>query len=149
MKITVDRTNDSEGNLVFTITAKEIKQIDFPVEKNVMSSLSACKKIINDSCELTRHVDSIQTKLDECIENTCFKLMDRIKFSIRNDLEPKFKAMCQEIYNAIYDAQEGSTKQWLHEFDPQKTRYYFDNDRTVESDYEFEGDCASSDSLLD
>jgi len=39
-----------------------------------------------------------------------------------------FKPICQEIYNWIQDHQSGDIKNWMIQFDPQRTKYYFHND---------------------
>ncbi len=44
--------------------------------------------------------------------------------------------MCQEIYNWIFDNQNEYLKGWIAEYDPQRSRYYFDNDKTHESTQE-------------
>jgi len=40
--------------------------------------------------------------------------------------------MCQEIYNWIFDQQNEPLKRWMLEFDPQRTTFYFDNDKKLE-----------------
>ncbi len=130
MKIKVDRTNTSEGDLVFTITVSDPHQGCFgEEEKKMMNLLDFCK----DSLE---SITSSENKTKEDIislihaskEKTFVRILNNLKFSIENDFRIKYKPICQEIYNWIYDHQTDSLKKWMQEFDPQRTTYYFDND---------------------
>ncbi len=149
MKIKVDRTNTFEQELVFTITVKnphlvpfneeEINCINFfeTMEKSLKLKLGSTSKMLHDIVESNQ---KLKQKLFT-------RIIDNLKFSIENELRVKFRPICQEIYNWIYDFQEGYIKKFLLEFDPQRSKYYFDNDINVaempsdqESEHEFEDD---------
>lgn len=130
MKINVDRIHTPEGNLVFTITVSEPHHSCFgEVEKNIMNLLDICKENVYRTTS-----EENKTKLDVvglihlAKEKTFIRVLDNLKFAIENEFRPKFKPICQEIYNWIYDNQTDVLKKWMSEFDPQRTKYYFDND---------------------
>lgn len=137
MKITVDRTNSPEGNLVFTITVSEPHNALFgDIEKNICSLLDSCKNSIEkDYPEENKLKEDIISSIHGAKEKAFMRVINNLKFVIKNELEVKFVPICQEVYNWIYDAQDKPLKSWLHEFDPQRSKYYFDNDTTIESDY--------------
>ena len=138
MDITVDRTNGSEGNLVFTITVSKPHHSCFDVvEKNIMGVLDFCKSgIENLSPEDNRLRQDVIALIHLAKEKTFERVLNNLKFSIRNDLQPKFDPICQEIYNWIYDSQESCLKEWMSEFNPQRTQYYFDNDIRMKSQFD-------------
>ncbi len=140
MKITVDRINNSQGELVFTITVKEPHNAPFgDVEKDLMIELDKCfKSTTETNAGNIKIKDFILSSIHNAKEKTFIHVIENLKFGIKNELQPMFNPMCQEIYNWIYDAQEGHLKQWLQEFDPQRTKYYFSNDKTSESDFSYE-----------
>ncbi len=129
MKISVDRSKE-EGKLVFTITVTEPTQA--PLSKLHYLSLQSLdgfidkmRVIIGDEDKLFLDVQRANHGVKERIFD---KVLEDLKFAIKNELEPKFKPICQEIYNWIYDKQGGHIKEWMQEFDPQRTEFYFDND---------------------
>ena len=140
MKITVDRNNNEDGDLVFTITIREPALNPFTEEeKAFMSLLEACK--VQASGFETNNLiikNIVLADLNMTKERIFMQVLRRVRFSIKEELELKFHPMCIEIYNWIYDAQDGFLKQWMTEYDPQRTKYYFDNDKTIESDYDYE-----------
>jgi hypothetical protein len=130
MDIKVDRTQTPEGKLVFTITVGEPDIAPFEeVEKNVLESIDKFTK------EMANTIDSSKELYMDIVianhrvkEKVFMKVLDNMKFEIENELRPKFKPICQEIYNWIFDHQKGYLKKWMTEFDPQRTTYFFDND---------------------
>jgi len=130
MKITVERTTNPEGNLVFTITVSEPHFITFEEEER--NALEGIDKF-TESMEIYLNPENllysdIKNANHRVKEKVFMRLLDNLKFSIENELQPKFKPICQEIYNWIYDNQKGYVKKWMEEFDPQRSKYYFDND---------------------
>jgi hypothetical protein len=132
MKIQVDRTNTPEGNLIFTITVSEPHHSSFgEIEKNIMGVLDFCKEgVQNLSPEDNKVRNDVIGLIHNAKEKTFMRVLDNLKFAIENEFRPKFKPICQEIYNWIYDNQTDVLKKWMSEFDPQRTKYYFDNDIT-------------------
>jgi hypothetical protein len=130
MKIQVDRTNTSEGNLVFTITVSNPHHSCFgEIEKNIMNLLDFCKEgVQNLSPEDNKVRNDVIGLIHNAKEKAFMRVLDNLKFAIENEFRPKFKPICQEIYNWIYDNQTDLLKKWMSEFDPQRTKYYFDND---------------------
>ncbi len=131
MKIKVDRKSTPEGDLVFTVTVSEPHHACFDdVERNVMDILEFTKKGVEDlTPEDNKLRQDVVGLIHAAKEKAFTRVMNSLKFAIENDLRPKFKPICQEIYNWIYDNQKDVLKGWLSEFDPQRTKYYFDNDR--------------------
>ncbi len=130
MKIKVDRTSTSESKLIFTITVDEPHHSCFgDIEKNIIQILDGCKKDLEETCldKNKTKIDTIEL-IDSVKEKMFVRILDNLKFSIENEFRPKFKPICQEIYNWIYDHQTDFLKKWMKEFDPQRTKYYFDND---------------------
>ncbi len=130
MDIKVDRTNTPEGDLVFTITVSNPHHTCFGgIEKSIMDILDFSKKGIQDlSPEDNKTRNDVVGLIHAAKEKAFVRVLDNLKFSIENEFRPKFKPICQEIYNWIYDHQEDVVKGWLSDFDPQRTKYYFDND---------------------
>ena len=133
MDINVDRTHTSEGNLIFTITVNEPHHSCFgEIEKKMMNILDVCKERVD---RLTPHEnklkDDIVSLIHQIKEKTFMRVLSNLKFAIENEFRPKFQPICQEIYNWINDNQTDVLKKWMSEFDPQRTRYYFDNDPEV------------------
>jgi len=130
MKITVDRTNTPEGNLVFTVTVTEPHFSFFgEEEKQVMDRLDVCKnEILTYVSHASETKDLVLDAMHAVKAETFIKVLKELKFSIKNELTPMFKPICQEIYNWMYDYQTGALKTWMCEFDPQRTKYYFNND---------------------
>ena len=130
MKITVDRTHTSENNLVFTVTVSEPHLTCFgESEKQMMRLLEICQddveRVVLDENKLK---DDIKGLIHSAKEKTFVRVLNNLKFSIENEFRPMFKPICQEIYNWIQDHQSGDIKNWMIEFDPERTKYYFHND---------------------
>jgi len=130
MKITVDRTHTSESNLVFTITVSSPHLTCFgESEKQMMKLLEICQddieRVVLDENKLK---DDIKGLIHSAKEKAFVRVLDNLKFSIENEFRPMFKPICQEIYNWIQDHQSGDIKNWMIQFDPQRTKYYFHND---------------------
>lgn len=134
MKITVDRTETLEGNLVFKITVSEPHHACFDeVEKNIMGVLDFCKTgVENLSPEDNRLRQDVVALIHLAKEKTFNKVLNSLKFAIKEQLQPKFDPICQEIFNWIHDQQRDVLKNWMNEFNPERTKYYFDNDRKNE-----------------
>ncbi len=130
MKITVDRTNTSEGELVFTIKVSEPHHACFSeIEKNIMELLDLCKTgVENISPEDNKLRQDVIASIHHAKEKTFLRVLNNLKFAIKEELQPKFNPICQEIYNWIHDKQTSNLKTWMNEFDSQRTTYYFDND---------------------
>ena len=138
MKITVERTVNEKNELVFTITCREPHNVPFTDdERGLLKALDTCKGAVEELL-IPEHKLRIKTvsHLHDIKEKLFSTLLSSLQFAIRNHLNPKMEPMRQEIYNWIYDCQEGDLKRWMQEFDPQRTKFYFDNDRTIESDEE-------------
>lgn len=130
MKIKVDRDNKENGELVFTITVSKPDVADFgEMEKSMLDTLDACQHEISLH---KAHDSKLQIDIINLIHTSKLRAfgrtLDQLKRCIKDDLQIKFNPICQEIYNWIYDHQDGVLKSWLIEFDPQRTKYYFDND---------------------
>lgn len=137
MKIKVDRTIKAEGELVFTITVTEPHVSPFSeIEKNALESIDAftkeMEKTLDPASVLYQDIVNANHKVKEKV--FC-KVLENLKFAIENEFRPKFKPICQEIYNWIYDKQEGFLKRWMSEFDPQRTTYFFDNDGRLQNQH--------------
>lgn len=140
MKITVDRNVNQDGSLVFTITAKEPNEIAFTEnDKKIMDVLTNCKRDLAETEDDPRLIKEHLLEALHGIRDMMFQsVIKSLRTAIRGQLHAKIEPICQEIYNWMYDNQTDVLKSWLQEFDPQRVKYYFDNDRTVESDYDGE-----------
>jgi hypothetical protein len=130
MKITVDRVKKPEGDLVFTITVSEPHDSCFgEIENTMMRLLDRCKEdVYHTTSEENALKNDVMGLIHAAKEKAFLRVLDNLKFSIRHQLQPKFQPICQEIYNWIYDYQKGDLRTWMIDFDPQRTKYYFDND---------------------
>ncbi len=137
MKITVDRTVDSEGDLIFTIKVTEPHVAPFTKdEKSSLECIDIFTKQLADVLDPNKPLfQDIQNANHAVKEKVFTRVLTNLKFAIENDLRPKFRPICQEIYNWIYDSQEGFLRTWMQEFDPQRTTYYFDNDEKMKSQF--------------
>ncbi len=133
MKITVDR-DVKEDELVFTIRVAEPHHACFgEIENEMMKLLDICKDDVSRvTLEENKTKNDVMGLIHAAKEKTFVRVLDSLKFAIQNELAPMFKPICQEIYNWIHDQQSGDLKTWMIEFDPQRTKYYFDNDRTAQ-----------------
>lgn len=139
MKIEVNRTDHPEG-LTFTINVTEPHDAPFSeIDSETINFLEKCKKSVE---KLAPPEDKLVGEVVNSIHTIKQRTFDRVKtsleFAIENNVKEKLRPICQEIYNWIYDNQKPHLKNWMQEFDPQRVKYYFDNDKTVESDYEEE-----------
>lgn len=137
MKITVDR-HLKDDQLVFTITCSEPHDVPFgQIEKHMMTILETCKAAVEETPTNPEDENKLKMEIKQLIHSAKEKAFNRVQsslhFAIQNELKPKVGPMAQEIYNWIYDHQKDLVKQWLAEFDPQRTKYYFDNDKTADS----------------
>jgi len=122
-----------DGSVIFTIKVSNPHSVWFSEsDQKLMKILDVCKAECVD--EQGKLKDDIIRLVHAAKEKTFRGVLDKLNFDIKNTFEPRFKHICQEIYNWIYDAQTGSLKGWMNDFDPQRTKFYFDNDKTIESD---------------
>lgn len=130
MKITVNRGVNVMGDLVFTITVSEPHHTCFgDYEKQIMELLDICKNDIHRIAPNTNKTkEDVISLIHVAKEKTFIRILNNLKFAIENDFRTKFKPICQEIYNWIQDNQTTQVKSWMSDFDPQRTKYYFDND---------------------
>jgi hypothetical protein len=139
MKIEVTRTDHSEG-LTFTINVTEPHDAPFSeIDSEPINFLELCKKEVERLAPPEHKlVGEVVNSIHAIKQRTFDRVKTSLEFSIENSLKLKLRPICQEIYNWIYDNQKPNLKAWMQEFDPQRTKYYFDNDKTAESDYEDE-----------
>ncbi len=139
MKIKVERHNLEGTGLVFTIKVSDAHTVPFDEhEKQILHKLDICQKEIEKMAECKER-DEILRGLFLVRERIFKKVLTNMTFAIESNLKPKFQHMCQEIYNWLYDKQASDLKKWMEEFDPQRSIYYFDNDRKAE-DYSITDD---------
>ncbi len=135
MYIDTNRTMDSDGSITFTIKVSNPHAVEFSEsDQQLMRILDICKKDAECVDAEGKIKDDIKRLIHAAKEKTFQRILDKLNFDIRNNFEPRFKHICQEIYNWIYDAQTGALKGWMQDFDPQRSKFYFDNDKNVESD---------------
>lgn len=144
MKITVDRIVNDQKELVFTIKVTEPHNAPFgELEQKICTILDSCKDSVSlVTNEENRLKTDILSTIHYAKEQAFMRVLSSLKFSIKNELKLKFDPMCQEIYNWIFDQQNDVLKRWMHEFDPQRTTFYFDNDNKIEpvKEYAFSED---------
>jgi hypothetical protein len=132
MKIKVERENHGDEGLVFTIRVSDPHTVPFDEhEKQILHKLDICQKEIENMLECKER-DEILRNLFTVRDKIFKRVLNNMTFAIEANLKPKFQHMCQEIYNWLYDKQAGDPKKWMEEFDPQRSIYYFDNDRKAE-----------------
>lgn len=135
MYIQVERIESPEGNLVFTVTVSDPHHSCFGEEEiKLMKYLDTCKKDVEDliSQDNKNRAEAL-THIHEIKEKVFVRVLDNLKFEIENEFRPRFKPICQEIYNWIYHHQKDELKSWMSDFDPQRTRYFFDNDPQLQA----------------
>lgn len=140
MDIKVNRRVKENGDLVFEIVVSEPHLAPFDVaERDMMDIMQDAKKKLEAVADPE---NKTRIDVEQGIHWSKGKVFERVlknlQFAIKNQLEPKFQPICQEIYNWIYDNQKDILKHWMLEFDPQRSKYYFDNDRNIEKDFDDE-----------
>lgn len=136
MKIEVNRINTNEGDLVFNIKISKPTYVNLKLEENqILSMVNDCQKRVEVIDSDDNLKDSVVNILQIAKTKTFERVLNQIKSSINEDLESKMKPIKQEIYNWLYDHQNNPLKNWMLDLDPQRTKYYFDNDITSESNY--------------
>lgn len=134
MEITVDRTCE-EDVIVFTIKVKDLKKSPFnEASLQMMKTLDIAKSDVYK--HENPYLEAVVMHIHAAKEAVCDKVIKNLKFEIKEQFEPKFKQVCQEIYNSVVDSQEEFVKSWMLESEPERFKYYFNNDKTIESDYE-------------
>jgi len=135
MKISVDRTESPEGDLTFIITVKEPHVAPFSdAERISLESIDKFTKSMEQTLDPTGILYQDILNANHKVKEKVFcRVLQNLKFAIENELRPKFRPICQEVYNWIQDKQEGFLKTWMIEFDPQRTTYYFDNDEKMKA----------------
>lgn len=141
MNIKVNRIDKNEA-LVFEIVVTKPHLAPFSEsDEAIMNLLEDAKNKFNDLADPENYS---RIKAEQGIhlakEKVFLRILDSLKFSIKNSLESKFNHICQEIYNWIHDHQEGRLQRWMSECNPQRTKYYFDNDKNIEKDFDEEED---------
>src|ERR1043166_3728097 len=119
MKIEVNRSHASGGELMFTILVSEPHEIGISQDEiEIMHLLEKCVEDIKcyDASIPEEASEAVRETFHDVKSNIFHRLLDKLKFSIENNFRPKFKPICQEIYNWIYDYQKGEIKQWMQEF---------------------------------
>ena len=138
MDIKVNREISQDNELIFTIKVSDPHILNLLVLEDktallkIESFLMQLEMLINPEGRLYQDIVNANHNLKEKIFT---RFLDSLKFSIENEFRPKFKPICQEIYNWIFDRQEGHIKTWMTQFDPQRTTYYFDNDNKKPDSY--------------
>lgn len=137
MKIEVNRIIKENG-LVFEIHVTEPHSAPFSeADEAIMNLLEDAKnKFDNIADEENASRMNAEQGIEWAKNQVFINVLESLKFAIKNQLEQKFKPMCQEIYNWIYDHQEGRLQRWMSECDPKRTKYYFDNDMNIEKSYD-------------
>lgn len=147
MDIEIDREVTPEGDLVFCIRVKNPQKINFSeVDKKILDGLDNFTLELGNTIDVQNRIYQEYVTGKDGIKEKIFKrCIKNLKFNIINSLETKFDPICQEIYNWIYLHQDDHAKMWLLHCDPQRTKYYFDNDRCAneslqkqESDHEID-----------
>ncbi len=127
MKIAVERTEEADS-LTFTIKVTEPHHAPFTQEdERILSFLQG--GIANISEDPSAVAELIKQAIHHVQAITFNKIKENLCFAIHGQLVEKVKPMQQDIYNWLYDRQPPHLKQWMQEFDPQRTKYYFDNDK--------------------
>ncbi len=129
MKIEVARV-DHPDSLVFTIIVTEPHIVPFtPQEHLTLTSMDAFIKNMENTLhphsKLYRDILEANHGVKEKI---LMRVLKSLKESIKEDLQPKFDPICEEIFNWLYDRQDGQLRSWLSQFQPERTKYYFSND---------------------
>ena len=132
MKIEVNRDFDGD-DLVFTIRCSDPNAV--PFDSYAMMLLDDMSDNVKAKC-LPEHV--LTHEIEESIHALKVKAFERMRSKIasciENHLYPRYQHMAQEIYNWIYDLQKDDVRAWMLTFDPQRTKYYFDNDPNPDQD---------------
>jgi hypothetical protein len=133
MDIKVDKHRPGDGSLVFTITVTDAHEWGCAKgDVTIMRLLEECKKQVwSTPLEAEETKQDVAALMHEAKFKTFNRVLNNLRFAIENELRPKFKPICQEIYNWIQDNQIDELKTWMMEVDPQRTTYYFDNDENA------------------
>lgn len=137
MQIKVDRTECSGSRLVFTITCTDPAIIEFSKDElGALISIEVATKLLSEALSKDSEIfRSLQDSHHEIKERIFDEMLDQMKETIRKRLDDNFRPICQEVYNWIYDHQDGYVKNWMMEFNPERTTYYFDNDPRMTSQF--------------
>lgn len=141
MDIKVNRVNRKDG-LVFEIVVTNPHVAPFEeADEAIMNLLEDAKNKFNDIADPENKSRITAEQFIHAAKDKVFqRVLQNLQFAIKNQLEPKFQPICQEIYNWIQDQQDGRVSRWMSECNPQRTKYYFDNDRNIEKDFDEDED---------
>ena len=138
MDIKVTRTIEQDGSLNFSIHVSNPHQAPFQeLDLQVLRQLDAFKEVVQKTGDPDSNV-TIQAvnALHSVGEKTFSRVRNNLVFAIQEEVQRRVSHICQEIYNWIYDNQNGDIKTWMQTFDPQRTKYYFYNDKTNDSNFD-------------
>ncbi len=141
MDIQVNRVK-KEDSLVFEIVVTDPHTVPFSEEDAAIMNLledtkNKFSQLADDDCEARiRAEQGILYAKNKVFD----KVLESLKFAIKNQLQVKFDPICQEIFNWIQDHQEGRLQRWMSECYPQRTKFYFDNDQNIEKSFDDEPD---------
>lgn len=142
MKIEVHRAVSEKGNLIFTIEARDPQGVTFSQEEfTILKHLDEAMVKINHDVEKKGIIfEETIMKIHDVKSEIHARMLRYLKNNIKLDFEPRFNHICQEIYNWLLENQDGLEKKWMLEFDPQRTRFYFDNDPKAKNQVEGDED---------
>lgn len=138
MEIKVERLEE-ENSLTFTIKVTDPRHVGFgQLERMMMTIMDVAKQAVQEVPSGDSLKEEILSSIHATKEKAFVRAKNTLVFDINTQLKIKFNPICQEIYNWIYDKQSDSLKTWMQEFDPQRTKYYFDNDKYATGDMDDE-----------
>src|SRR5690606_636756 len=126
MDIQVNRTHRDDGALVFEIVVTNPPTLKFNQDdKEILDML---QNIQNELHKVDKEADFVREDVQQHIHLAKKRIISetnkKLCSSIDNQLEFKFKPMCQEIYNWAYDHQTQALQSWMTENDPVRIKYY-------------------------
>lgn len=122
MEITIEREHQGD-ELVFTIRVKDCSKI----KKSVL--LQEVEYYEREFDYLPPLIgESIKLYLNDVKDREIDMILGKTRFHIDNQLIPRIKHICQEIYNWIYDHQDEGIQNIMNKIERGRTKYYFDND---------------------
>lgn len=135
MDIKVERGKSGEDQIVFTITVTGHDCVDItPEEFAWMHRLDALMEDMALMADEQGKVYELMKLENHKSKDKLFNIiLDKLKMKIEINLRQKFRPMVQEIYNWIFDHQDGTLREWMIKYNPDRTRYYFDNDIETEN----------------
>lgn len=125
----IERTFNDNGDLIFMITMPNGPYKI--ISDDHLSKLTQFRKLgefLTSEISGFRYSEIMEDSFRDNLQDLFMCFFKEFREDIDKEFTEKCRAMKAEINNWVYDKQSVAIQSWLSEYEPQRTKYYFDND---------------------